>query len=359
MEPPPKKNPATVGEKLTVEEVVLYGKVGKATPVQVKKPKQAVDEEDPYELLKKLGEGTYGAVYHARCKATGEEVALKEMNTTKGFGISPVHLREITLLSALKQCPNVVQMHTYFILPTKVRIIMEMMPRDLDTYVTTPGSPMPLALTQSYMKQLLAGLDFCHVEGILHRDIKPGNLLIDRQGKIKLADFGLAKQCCLNKPKHTPNVVSLQYQAPELCFETPYYGPGIDVWALGVVHAFMLTKGGVLFFGDTPMRLLIGMAEVKGPITPAEWPQVEKIERYHEYKRTRPIAEFVQNAELGVSETVRGLVAECNPQAGDLSADLQILEMMLTYDPAARPSVNELGVMYQDLLQTQRRQQAK
>lgn len=92
------------------------------------------------------------------------------------------------------------------------------------------------------MNQLLAGLQHCHERGILHRDIKGSNLLIDRSGMLKIADFGLAN--LYNPAKKMPltsRVVTLWYRAPELLLGATDYGPGIDLWSAGCLMAEMFS----------------------------------------------------------------------------------------------------------------------
>ena len=98
-----------------------------------------------------------------------------------------------------------------------------------------------------YMQQLLSGLQHCHERGILHRDIKGSNLLIDKNGMLKIADFGLANYYNPNKPVALTNrVVTLWYRSPELLLGTTRYGPGIDLWSAGCLLAEMFAGRPIL-----------------------------------------------------------------------------------------------------------------
>ena len=90
------------------------------------------------------------------------------------------------------------------------------------------------------MYQLLDGIAYCHKHRVLHRDLKPQNLLIDNQGRIKLADFGLARAFGLPVRMYTHEVVTLWYRAPEILLGTKSYSMGVDIWSLGCIFAEMV-----------------------------------------------------------------------------------------------------------------------
>ena len=87
-----------------------------------------------------------------------------------------------------------------------------------------------MPLVKSYMYQLLKGMDFCHARGIMHRDLKPQNLLVDRKGTLKLADFGLARAFMIPVRSYTHEVVTLWYRAPEILLGQRTYAPAVDMW---------------------------------------------------------------------------------------------------------------------------------
>lgn len=94
--------------------------------------------------------------------------------------------------------------------------------------------------SQSYMHQLLDAIAFCHMHRVLHRDLKPQNLLIDSRGHIKLADFGLARSFNLPMRGYTHEVITLWYRAPEILLGTKFYATGVDIWSLGCIFAEMV-----------------------------------------------------------------------------------------------------------------------
>jgi serine/threonine protein kinase len=109
-------------------------------------------------------------------------------------------------------------------------------------------SEMRIFSLQSYLRQLLDGIAYCHDHRVLHRDLKPQNLLIDNQGCIKLADFGLARAFGLPMRAYTHEVITLWYRAPEILLGSKGYDMAVDVWSLGCIFAEMVTHFLLLFY---------------------------------------------------------------------------------------------------------------
>lgn len=123
------------------------------------------------------------------------------------------------------------------------------------------------------MWQLMQGLAFCHHRRVIHRDLKPQNLLIDRAGYIKIGDFGLARSITLPVRVYTHEVITLWYRSPEILLGTDYYGPSVDLWSLGCIFAEMLTKR-ALFSGDSEIDQLYRIFRVLGTPTESLWPSM-------------------------------------------------------------------------------------
>ena len=97
-------------------------------------------------------------------------------------------------------------------------------------------------LIQSLMYQMLAGMDYCHARGIMHRDLKPQNLLVDKRNVLKLADFGLARAFMIPVRAYTHEVVTLWYRAPEILLGQRAYAPAVDMWSIGCIFAELVNR---------------------------------------------------------------------------------------------------------------------
>ncbi|KAI3451055.1 hypothetical protein Pfo_007720 [Paulownia fortunei] len=197
---------------------------------------------DSYDKLAKAGQGTYSNVYKARDKATGKIVALKKVRFDTSEPESVKFMaREIIILKKLDH-PNIIKLEGIATsrMQYSLYLVFDFMRSDLTKVISRPEGSLTEPQVKSYMQQLLSGLQHCHERGILHRDIKGSNLLIDKDGVLKIADFGLAN-FYQNKPKRplTSRVVTLWYRAPELLLGSTDYGVGIDLWSAGCLLAEM------------------------------------------------------------------------------------------------------------------------
>uniref|UniRef100_A0A8C2SPR2 cyclin-dependent kinase n=1 Tax=Coturnix japonica TaxID=93934 RepID=A0A8C2SPR2_COTJA len=129
------------------------------------------------------------------------------------------------------------------------------------------------------MFQLLQGLAFCHAHRVLHRDLKPQNLLINADGAIKLADFGLARAFGVPVRTYTHEVVTLWYRAPEILLGCKYYSTAVDIWSLGCIFAEMVTRR-ALFPGDSEIDQLFRIFRTLGTPDEASWPGVTALPDY-------------------------------------------------------------------------------
>ncbi|XP_072952626.1 probable serine/threonine-protein kinase At1g54610 isoform X1 [Typha angustifolia] len=204
---------------------------------------------DSYDKLDKVGQGTYSNVYKARDRDTGKIVALKKVrfNTSEPESVEFM-AREIMILQKLDH-PNVIKLEGLATsrMHYSIYLVFNFMQSDLARVISRPDERLTEPQVKCFMQQLLSGLQHCHERGILHRDIKGSNLLIDNYGVLKIADFGLANFFNLEQKRPlTSRVVTLWYRAPELLLGTTDYGVGIDLWSAGCLLAEMFAGRPIL-----------------------------------------------------------------------------------------------------------------
>eukprot|EP00457_Paulinella_chromatophora_P005353 gb/GEZN01005370.1/.p1 GENE.gb/GEZN01005370.1/~~gb/GEZN01005370.1/.p1 ORF type:complete len:334 (+),score=36.01 gb/GEZN01005370.1/:143-1144(+) len=299
---------------------------------------------DRYYKLEKIGEGTYGVVYKARDQMNGDIIALKKIRLeAEDEGVPSTAIREISLLKELAH-PNIVSLHNVVHQDNKLYLVFEFLDRDLKKYMELCGKNLHKMLVKSYLQQLVRGISHCHAHRVLHRDLKPQNLLIDKKGNLKLADFGLARAFGVPVRTYTHEVVTLWYRAPEILLGGKQYSTPVDIWSIGCIFAEMVNRL-PLFPGDSEIDQLYRIFRLLGTPTEATWPGVSQ---YKDHKST-----FPQWTSTPLGETVRGLD----------SLGLDLLSKMLIYEPTKRISAREAlkHPYFDDLnkLQTQRAAQAQ
>lgn len=252
---------------------------------------------EDYEKICKLGEGTFGKVFKARVKATGELVALKKVPLyDTDDGVPCTTIREISLLKGLKH-PNIVQLFDVIHEQSRMHLVFEYLQCDLHSHMKTLQEPLPAPVVKSFMRQLLEGVHFCHSRRVLHRDLKPQNLLLDLQSnKLKLADFGLARAFGIPVRQYTHEVVTLWYRAPEILLGSMHYSTPVDVWSAGCIFAEMCSKR-ALFPGDSEINQLHRIFKVLGTPDEAVWPGVTSLrywsDQFPQWK-ARPVSEWAK-----------------------------------------------------------------
>ncbi|KAK1293080.1 putative serine/threonine-protein kinase [Acorus calamus] len=226
-----------------------------------------------YDMLRKVGQGTYSNVYKARDRDTGKIVALKKVRFETSESESVKFMaREILILRRLDH-PNVVKLEGLATsrMHRSIYLVFDFMQSDLARVVSRPDGRLTEPQVKCYMQQLLSGLQHCHEKGILHRDIKGSNLLIDKNGVLKIADFGLANDYNpqLKRPL-TSRVVTLWYRAPELLLGATDYGVGIDLWSAGCLLAEMFA-GRPILPGRTELEQLHRIFKLCGSPSEDYW----------------------------------------------------------------------------------------
>ncbi|OCH89511.1 Pkinase-domain-containing protein [Obba rivulosa] len=276
-----------------------------------------------YAKIEKVGEGTYGVVYKAKDTTTNQVVALKKIRLeAEDEGVPSTAIREISLLKELKD-DNVVRLLDIVHADQKLYLVFEFLDVDLKRYMENgnkSGNPITPQIVKKFTHQLTSGLLYCHSHRILHRDLKPQNLLIDKYDNLKLADFGLARAFGIPMRTYTHEVVTLWYRAPEVLLGSRHYSTAIDMWSVGCIFAEMIMRGHPLFPGDSEIDQIFKIFRVLGTPTEDNWPGVTQLP---DYKST-----FPHWAAQDLSSHV--------PSLDENGIDL--LKLMLTYDTAKRIS---------------------
>ncbi|KAK3711478.1 Cyclin-dependent kinase catalytic subunit [Vermiconidia calcicola] len=305
-----------------------------------------------YQKLEKVGEGTYGVVYKARDLTTPDQriVALKKIRLeAEDEGVPSTAIREISLLKEMND-PNIVRLlNIVHADGHKLYLVMEFLDLDLKKYMEAlpvsqggRGKPLPEGIMEGrngghlglgadmvkkFTSELLTGIRYCHSHRVLHRDLKPQNLLIDRNGNLKLADFGLARAFGVPLRTYTHEVVTLWYRAPEILLGGRQYSTGVDMWSIGCIFAEMATRK-PLFPGDSEIDEIFKIFRILGTPGEADWPGVTS---FPDFKSSFPKWERKPEDELVNADGIKVLGEE----------GLNLLESLLVYDPAGRISAKQ------------------
>ncbi|KAF9903658.1 negative regulator of the PHO system [Linnemannia zychae] len=249
-----------------------------------------------YQALEKIGEGTYATVFKGKNRSNGDAVALKEIRLDSEEGAPSTAIREISLMKELRH-PNIVRLHDVIHTENKLTLVFEYMDQDLKKYMDQHGNRGALGpiVIKAFMYQLLKGVAFCHDNRVLHRDLKPQNLLINRKGELKLGDFGLARAFGIPVNTFSNEVVTLWYRAPDVLLGSKTYSTSIDIWSAGCIMAEMYL-GRPIFAGSNNQDELIKIFKVMGTPTEETWPGVSKLSEYRKdfpYYPPKPLSTVV------------------------------------------------------------------
>ncbi|KAG5232566.1 serine/threonine-protein kinase [Salix suchowensis] len=275
---------------------------------------------DTFEKIDKIGSGTYSNVYKARDLLTGKVVALKKVRFDNLEPESVKFMaREILILQRLDH-PNVVKLEGLVTsrMSCSLYLVFEYMEHDLAGLAASPAVQFTEPQVKCYMHQLLSGLEHCHNRGVLHRDIKGSNLLIDNEGILRIADFGLASFFDPNhKHPMTSRVVTLWYRPPELLLGATDYGVGIDLWSAGCILAELLA-GKPIIPGRTEVEQLHKIYKLCGSPSDEYWKK-SKLPNATLFKPREPYKRCIR-------ETFKDFSPSSFP----------LIETLLAIDPAER-----------------------
>ena len=240
-----------------------------------------LESVDKYDQISTIGEGTYGCVFKARNILTNEFCAIKRLKSdTSKDGFTNTSMREVMILQSLKH-DNIVNLKEvcfrHQVVNGKYEInfflVFEYCPQDLSEIIRDETISFSFTRITSMMKQCLTGVNYIHEKGYIHRDLKPDNILIDVNGNIKIADFGLSRSCKKgSKSKYSPVICTLPYRPPEILLHNSNYSKSVDLWSLGCIFCeFYLRRP--LFQGYGELHQLELILKMCGDIDSADWPQ--------------------------------------------------------------------------------------
>nr|XP_040565169.1 cyclin-dependent kinase 14-like isoform X2 [Lepeophtheirus salmonis] len=238
---------------------------------------------EAYIKLEQLGEGSYATVFKGYSNLTKQVVALKEIRLQEEEGAPFTAIREASLLKELKHT-NIVTLHDIIHTKSSLTFVFEYVNTDLSQYLEkNPGGLNPKN-AKLFLFQLFRGLSYCHKRRILHRDVKPQNLLIGENGELKLADFGLARAKSVPSHTYSHEVVTLWYRPPDVLLGSTNYNTSLDIWGVGCIFVEML-NGYPCFPGVRDVYdQLDKIFRVVGTPTEEMWPGVSSFPNYKPHK---------------------------------------------------------------------------
>ena len=283
---------------------------------------------DSYKIIEKIGEGTYGKVFKAKDLFTGDIVAMKYMRMEKEYEGFPITgLREIKILRELHH-QNIVQLReVVYSERSKTNemdtfLVFEYMNHDMMGLMNNDEMNFDEDTIYRIFQQILKGIDYCHQRKILHRDLKCSNILVNSNGEVKLADFGLGREWVAERP-FTNKVISLWYRPIELLLGEEKYNSSVDMWSLGCIFGELFIKRTVFPFSNE-FDMIHGIFNMCGTPTKNSWPEVKELNGY---------------ATLTPKPTRRTLIELFKHIIPHLALDL--LDKMLTLNPLKRITADE------------------
>jgi mitogen-activated protein kinase 15 len=277
-----------------------------------------------YEIINKIGQGTYGIVWRVRDRLTNATVAMKKaVNAFKRSSDAQRIYREVSYLASLRKTPNIITLLAVHRSENDndLYLIFELMETDL--WGVIRGGILQPIHRQYIFWQLLCGLKYIHSANIIHRDLKPSNILVNTDSSIKICDFGLSRTIGFRGEDelYTDYVATRWYRPPEIILGAFSYHPAVDMWAAGCILAELIS-GRPLFPGSSPLDQLERIVSFTGRPTESDRKVVHS-----------PVSETL----LGeLTFSYEALTFEC----GERDAE-DLVKKLIVFDPEKRLSAEE------------------
>jgi cyclin-dependent kinase len=212
----------------------------------------------------------------------------------------------------------------------KLTLVFEYLDQDLKKYLDVCDGGIELTIVKSFLFQLLTGVAYCHHHRVLHRDLKPQNLLINREGELKLADFGLARAFGIPVRSYTHEVVTLWYRAPDVLLASTKYSTPIDIWSIGCIFVEMV-NGSPIFTGTTEETQLEAIFRILGR-PEVSYPGITELPGWRE--------DLLSDIKDGPKKEAKNL--EQMLEAKNLNEEgIDLVKKLLLYDPSRRITAQE------------------
>ncbi|UKK02871.2 non-specific serine/threonine protein kinase [Theileria orientalis] len=214
---------------------------------------------DPYEIMQKIGRGKFSEVFKGIDTRDKKDCVIKILKPVKKKKIK----REIKILQNLKGGPNIIALLDIVKDPqSRIPSLVFELVKNTDYKVLYPT--FTVHDIKYYMFQLLRAINYCHSKGIMHRDVKPHNVMIDHESKsLKLIDWGLAEFYHPGQ-EYSVRVATRYYKSPELLVDMKYYDYSMDIWSVGCMFAGLIFKREPFFYGQDNYDQLVKIAKVLG-----------------------------------------------------------------------------------------------
>lgn len=275
---------------------------------------------DRYKIIKEVGDGTFGSVWRAINKHSGEVVAIKKMKRKYYSWEECINLREVKSLRKMNH-PNIVKLKEVIRENDILYFVFEYMDCNLYQLMKDRVKLFSEAEVRNWCFQVFHGLAYMHQRGYFHRDLKPENLLVSKD-VIKVADFGLAREIS-SQPPYTDYVSTRWYRAPEVLLQSPTYNSSVDIWAMGAIMAELFSLRPI-FPGSSEADEIYKICSVLGTPTESDWADGLKLANCINFQ-------FPQLAGVHLSALI--------PSAGNDA--ISLITSLCSWDPCKRPTALE------------------